>query len=333
LKWVIKYLLLVLLLLVISNYVYVFTGLYERDVKICNGELIYRIDTLSEKKAILFFSESSNFTTSKKDSSTESISDIVSRIRGRNDLEAINQAASHAGTYKIMLQRIKGKKTKTVVIPVNMRSFGYNFIEADLETNLSRTNIIYTEYPPIVKKFMLAFKIYDNKENFKRRRIIAWHYKHDILFSDLKKFQTVKKWDAFMFSQGHLKSNGERDPEKCALACHFIKNYAFVIDQENKRIKDLDAICDFCKRNHITVIFDLLPENLELAKKLCGNDLIYLMDKNRIFLKERYSSKTLFIDNLDILPDSIFIDRQWPTEHYTYEGRKKIAITIAKELQ
>jgi hypothetical protein len=318
---------------VLANYAYVFSGLYAKDIKICNGELIYRIDSLSDQKDVLFLSESSNFTTAKGDSSLESISDIINRIRGKNDLAAIDQAASHAGTYLAMIKRIKNKRVKTIVFPVNMRSFGINFIESDLETNLSRTNVIYTDHSPIIKKFMLAFKVYDHKEEFQRTRIQKWHYKYDILFTQEGKYPTVKKWDAFMFSKGHLKANGERDPEKCALACHFIKNYAFIIKENNPRIKDLDAIVDFCKENNIKPVFNLLPDNFELAQELCGSNLITLMNNNRDFLKKRYSSKTVFIDNFSILPDSVFIDRHWPTEHYTYEGRKKVAINIAKALK
>ena len=77
---------------------------------------------------------------------------------------------------------------------------------------------------------------------------------------------------------------------------------------------------------------NLLPENIDKAKELCGNDLIYLMKQNVSYLEKRYGDKICFVDNLDMLRDSCFIDREWPTEHYNFYGRDQIAIRIAKVL-
>ena len=66
-----------LTLLVLANYTYEHSGLYAKDIKACDGELLYVIDSLSTKKEVIYFSESSNFTTLPNDSSKESISEII----------------------------------------------------------------------------------------------------------------------------------------------------------------------------------------------------------------------------------------------------------------
>ncbi|MBA3705713.1 MAG: hypothetical protein H0W84_07365 [Bacteroidetes bacterium] len=330
---VIKYFIILCAVIVAANYVYIKSGLYEKDIKKCDGEFIFTIDSLSEVKEILYFAESSNFTTAKGDSSLESISEILNRKLLENNIGTINQAASHAGTYKKLIYRLKNKKVKTLIITMNLRSFGINWIESKLETNLSRTNIIYSGYPPLFKKFLLSFKGYDHKESFQRDRIVKRHYKDDILFEQKGKFKSIRDWDSHMFSEGHKTKEGIRDAEKCELSSHFIKNYAFIIKENNPRVQDFDDIINFCRTNRIKVVLNLLSENYIKAKELCGEDLYALMKLNASFLTERYKNKTLFINNLTLLKDSNFIDRLWPTEHYNYEGRNKIASNIANQIQ
>lgn len=328
-----KYTITLVIIVITANIIYVYSGLYKKDIHTCDGELIYKLDSLSVTNNILYFAESSNFTTAVGDSSTKSISELLNRNIGHGNIFAINKSASHAGVYKKLIYRLKNKKTKILILTMNLRSFGINWIESKLETNLSKTNIIYSNYPPILKKFMLSFKAYDHKELFQRERIIKSHYKNDILFSEKNKFPTIKKWDAFMFDKGHILANGQRDAQKCELACHFIKNFAFNISEDNPRVNDFDDIVDFCEQNNIKIILNLLAENFEKAKELCGDDLVFLMNKNIAFLKNRYDSKCIFVDNSALLKDSNFIDRFWPTEHYNYEGRKRIAENIASAIR
>lgn len=322
-----------LIIVIIANYIYKYSGLYSQDIIKCNANLVSRIDSIKNTKSILYFAESSNFTYGKDEISHESISEILSDILKTNELSAINRPASHSGNYSKMINRLKGSKVKTIIVTMNLRSFGINWIESKLETNLSRENIFYSNYPPIFQKFLISFKGYDNKQTFERERIIKKHYKYDLLFNEKGKFKNVKDWDAFMFSKGHLNENGERDVSKCELSCHFIKNYAFIINENNPRVKDFDEIVLFCKTNNINLVINLLPENVEKAKNLCGSDLISLMEKNVKFLENRYSKESIFVNSLKLVSDSFFIDKMWPTEHYLYPGRIAVARNIAEKIK
>lgn len=308
--------------------------MYDSDIKMCNAELIYKLDSSLDEKKILYFGESSNFTTSNTDSCKKSISELLDDYDKDYNIGTISKGAIHASTYYKLISRIPEKNTiKAIIVTVNLRSFGINWIESELETNLSRAEIIYATYPPVFKKFQLSFKWYDNVPFFKRKERIKWHYRHDTFSLVSKKFRTVRDWDKEVFNSGIPDADGKKDPVKTNVACHFIKNYAFVITGSNPRIHDLDNIIELCKKKKIRLIFNLLPENHEKATELCGEDLEILMRKNVSFLKERYKSKTIFIDNFSLLPDSCFIDKDWPTEHYDYFGRKEIVNTIDSALK
>ncbi|MBL7921045.1 MAG: hypothetical protein JNJ40_12065 [Bacteroidia bacterium] len=317
-----------------ANFCYIKTGLYDADIIKCNAELVYKIDYSLNDYNTLYLGESSNFTFSDRDSSKRSISELIDENDPNFKVLTISKGAIHAGTFKLFIKRIKNTSSiKNIILTVNLRSFGINWIESDLETNLSRANILYSDYPPILKKCMLSFKAYDNQELFKRKETIKSHYKNDRFKLQTLKYESVRDWDKEMFNKGILDVNGNKDQEKTDIACHFIKNYAFVINENNPRIKDLDDIVLYCRENDLNLIFNILPENYERATALCGKDLETLMRNNVGFIQKRYGSKTILINNFDLLKDSCFIDRSWPTEHYIYFGRKAIADRVSEELK
>jgi hypothetical protein len=334
LKKVILYIIVFIAVAFAADFCYVKFGLYDVDIIKCNAELIYKIDSSLNNHNTLYLGESSNFTVSEKDSSKKSISELIEENDPQYKILTISKGAIHAGVFKLFIKRVKNTSSiKTVVLTVNLRSFGINWIESDLETNLSRANILYTNYPPILKKCMLSFKAYDNQELFKRKETIKSHYKNDKFKLPGLKYETVRDWDKELFNKGVLDANGSKNQEKTDIACHFIKNYAFVIDENNPRIKDLDEIVLYCHKNNFNLIFNILPENYERAIELCGKDLEVLMRNNVEFIKNRYESKTTLINNFDLLKDSCFIDRNWPTEHYVYFGRKTVSEKVNEQLQ
>ena len=331
-----KYVISVILLFFIglaANYTYVNLGLYDNDIKKCNAELIYRFDSINSKNEILYLGESSNFTASDADSSKKSIAELINALNRVYTVADISKGAIHGSTYKVLIKRITEKSTiKTVIVTLNLRSFGVNWIESDLETNLSRANILYSNHYPIIKKALLSFKAYDNQELFKRKASIKSHYRSDKFKLQTQKYECVYEWDKELYHNGILDKDGKKNQEKTDIACHFIKNYAFVIDEDNPRVKDFDDIVSYCKEHNISLIFHVLPENFERAAELCGNDLAVLMKTNTDYLKNRYQKEVVFIDNSSALKDSFFIDRQWPTEHYIFKGRYLIAKSISDQL-
>lgn len=318
--------------MLLADYLYRISGKFNKDIQVCGAELAMRADSLRNKSDVVYIAESSNFTSAESDTSKASISELTDSYCEGIKITALNKAASHLGNYKYLVYRLAKGNVKTIILTVNLRSFGVNWIESKLETNLSRTNIFYYQIPAVFKKLMLSFKLYDNVEEFKREKRIKKHYKNSTFQLPSGKFKNVREWDGYMFSKGHFLSDGNRDVAKCELSCHFIKNYAFEITEDNPRLKDLDDITTFCNNNNIRLVLNLLPENTELADSLCGNDLLTLMRNNAKLLEDRFSKKTIFVNNLELLKDSNFIDRNWPTEHYNLAGRGAIARKISEKL-
>jgi len=320
-------------IVLLADQAYVRLGLYHDDIKTCNAELLYQLDSLKNTATVLYFGESSNFTAAGQDSSKHSISEILAEMHPEQSIRGISKGAIHASTFKALINRIDAPSTvKTVIVTMNLRSFGINWIESELETNLSRAEILYSNYPPVLKKFLLTFKAYDNTPLFKRNDIIRSHYKGDKFKLSNQEFTSVYEWDKQMYDKGLPDAHGNKDPEKTNIACHFIKNYAFVIDENNPRVRDFDAIVALCREKNLNLIFHVLPENHERAVELCGTDLDELMRQNVTFLKNRYGKASFFISNYDLLPDSVFIDREWPTEHYSFSGRYSVARRISESL-
>ena len=126
---------------------------------------------------------------------------------------------------------------------------------------------------------------------------------------------------------------GDLNNPKRNLADHYIKNYAFVLDENNPRIIDFDEIVTICKSKNIKLAFNILGENIEHAEYLVDTDLTDLMIKNKIWLIDRYSKQNvIMVDNFDEIADSCFYERDFPTEHYSFNGREIIATNIAKEI-
>lgn len=319
-------------IVVLANLAYVQLGLYDSDIRTCNAGLLYRTDSLKRCSTALYFGESSNFTYADGDSSKLSIAELIAQQSGLK-LAAISQGAIHASTFRALIQRLDESSTvNTVIVTMNLRSFGINWIESDLETNLSRAEILYSAWPPVVKKFLLTFKAYDDTPLFKRKELIRSHYKNDRFKLPHQAYTSVRDWDKELFNKGLPDAGGNKDQQKTEIACHFVKNYAFVIDEDNPRIKDFDAIVALCKEKNLKLVFHVLPENHQRAAELCGPDLSGLMENNVRFLEKRYGKASVFIDNYKLLPDSIFIDRSWPTEHYRFAGRRAVAKTIQSAL-
>lgn len=327
------YIALLILILTASNFCYTYFGFYSTDISKCGAELVHTFDSGVSKANVIYFGESSNFTYSETDSTKKSISELIADLNPNYKILTISKGAIHTSTYKTFIKKIPANSSiKAIILTVNLRSFGINWIESNLETNLSRANIIYSNHPPILKKFLLSFKAYDNKEPFKRKETIKFHYNHDKFTLRSKSFETVGDWDKFVFDKGIVDQAGNKDLKKTETACHFIKNYAFQLHENNPRIKDLDEIIEMCKIKNIQLIYHLLPENYERATELCGADLEILMSDNVRYLKKRFEKKVLFVDNFKLLNDNCFIDRDWPTEHYVYSGRALIAKKINEKL-
>lgn len=275
---------------------------------------------------ILYLSASSNFAAEDETGDARKISQFLyDYLPSKQRVEAINKPASHARSYRHYLNCLPDEATaETLIITMNLRSFGPDWMYSELETALEQANLFYNKRPPLLNRFLLSLKAYDNKSLAERQALRAEAWNRELLPFPVPK-NNVSNWCA------QEKWGDWRNPKR-QLADQFIKQYGFVIDEQHPRIADFDAIVQESENRNLYLLFHILPENLERADELVGNELLELMRSNAQWLSERYRGMGVtVIDNLALLGDQHFRDRDFPTEHYDQEGRRRIAASIAQQ--
>lgn len=273
---------------------------------------------------VIYVSESSNFSPdNSNDTNRRKLSQFISDFYPTLQFEAINQPAAHAGIYRALLDLFPDDaEVKTVVVAINLRSFNADWINSELETALQKSMTVYNHRPPLWNRFLVSLNAYDDTPLEERLERRAWHWDHDPLPYSAP-HHNVNAWCA------EEKWGDWRDPKR-QLADQFIKQYAFVLDENNPRIPDLDAIVEIANERNWNLCFSILAENMEKADSLVGDDLTNLMRSNTEWLKERYKQKGVTVlNNLEELPSEHFTDKDFPTEHYDEAGRKKLATNVA----
>ena len=299
------------------------------------SDLMNILPLKNEKPQILYLSESSNFSIHQNDTDTRKISEMLSSYRPDLKIHTAEKGALHAGIYKILLQQIpKNSSIETVVLTLNLRSFGADWIYSKLETSLQKKAILLKPGFPLINRILLSFKGYDIKTDKERERQVIQHWKNDRLNYNFE-YKNTREWDIGLNQKGILNTDGTISHEKTVLACHYVKSYAFDISNgSNVRIDDFDEIVEICSKRKWNLVMVLLAEDMEKANLLVGNDLIFLMNRNKEFLIKRYQSnpKVIVVDNLDNVPSKHFLDQNWTTEHYDQTGRSIIAKNIADSI-
>jgi hypothetical protein len=283
----------------------------------------------------IYFGESSNFHVVDPKKGRHSISIMLDSLLKDKKIGTVDKPGLHAGTYLAVLKNIPEEMPlKMIIVTMNLRSFDADWRYSVGENYLAKTKRLIAPNLPIVNRFLIALKDYDYKTDEQRHDQLIETWKKEKFYIPNFKYNDVIKWDSAMAWHTWLGKNPNLTEENIGLACHYIKNFAFKIDPKtNQRIKDFDEIVEIAKKRHIKIVFNLLAENMEEANKLVGKELIYLMENNRKFLINRYHRNgNLVVDNLYAIQDNHFVDRNWPTEHYTRAGKLIIAKNIQKVL-
>ena len=333
-KIIIKILMLVSVLTGL-NFVYNLTQ-YKSDL-LNKCEQIVELKNKQDSTDIFYFAESSNFNVRETDSIQNSISEITGFFFPSLKLTSINKPATHAGVYKIWLKNIdlEKNKPKAIVVTLNMRSFDAAWIHSKLETQLQESVVLVQPYPNIFNRFLLSLQAFDNKTDEQRDQDMQNDWKKtQLVFPFDFKYKTVRDWDVSYGQYGWDMPDGLPEKNKILLTCHYIKAYAFNLNENNPRVKDFDEIADWCNKNKINLYLNLLAENIEYADSLVGKELVFLMKQNRDYLVKRYSKNNcVVVDNLENINGLEFTDQTWTTEHYGYKGRMIIANNLADSLK
>ncbi len=316
-----------LLIAFLLNQVYRHTQL-PRDL--ARIDILDSVKLAATRHTILYFAESSNFSYSHQDTDQRRISDFVADYYPGQTVGVVNKGALHAGVYIELLKQIpENSPVNTIIVTMNLRSFGPDWIHSKLESLLQRDLVMLQDRPPLLNRFFLGLKAYDNKSEYKRHLLVKKEWDRPLTeLPGQRTPKTVSEWSGGILD-GQI--NPHLDSASRSLAATYIRNFAFTIDTiTNPRIKDFDAIAEYARHRGWNLVFNLLSENTAQAATLAGSELSGIMKRNRDLLVKRYQRKGAIVaDNLETVDDKDFIDRTWPTEHYTENGRKAVAHQVA----
>lgn len=332
-KYIIIRIALVAAFLFAANKVYVLL-FWKADIS-AHAPLLENIMELDPEADAIYFGESSNFHTPKPRTSLVRISNLIDDLLPRIQIYTLDHAGVHAGTYYSLIKNISEEsRVRFFIITLNLRSFGADWRYSKGENYLLKTSRMLEPNLPVLNKFFISLKHYDYRTDEERNRQLKHAWRTEKFTIPHFEYDNVIQWDSAMAWHTWLHENPRLTKENIPLACHYIKNFAFAIDTlTNERIRDFDKIMEWTAKRNIKVILNLMGENVEEAQKLAGRELFYLFEKNRNLLIERYERKgALVVDNLYSIPDSCFVDRNWPTEHYNLQGKKIIAARVRDKI-
>jgi len=309
---------------------------YEEDLD-KYAQMFLDVGQMEDSCEVLYFGESSNFSYHPtRDTLEDRISDFISYHFPERKFGTINHAAYHAGLYVPLIERIdENSAVKTVIVTMNLRTLDQAVRYSELESAMQQEKVMFSGHPPLLKRTFLTLNFFDNRSALDRDKLKWEEWTHDVLSSEVDSISfphpTIRSWcEQVKFP---LPDGGE-DMSKRALADHYIKAYAFRIDESNPRIDDFDEIVETCREKDIKVVFNLLAENVEYADSLVGDNLVWLMRVNRDYLVERYTTEnSIVVDNLEAVGGFHFTDQNWTTEHYDQVGRQIIARNVADAMK
>jgi hypothetical protein len=334
-KYLIRFLVFISIL-VVSNYIYKYTQWPKDQTEHAN--LLDSLNNVSSITDILYLSSSSNYFCPKSDTSKKWISEYLNDFYPKKRVNAIHKGYMHAGVFLSILQNIpETSPIETIIISVNLRSFGAYWIYSDVETSYSSQMLMMNyNYPVLLRRFLLSLDYYDNKSKEERKQqFLKALESNTFRYTDEGfPYKNAINWDTTLAQSGkYLNPDGSWDLPKSEYACNLVKAFAFELDSLNSRITDLDKIVKYCNKRNWNLLFHILPEDIGNTGVLIGDDLNRFISNSSKFVFDRYKSQGVnIINNYNILDESFFYET-YPTEHYIAHGKFVIAKSIAQQLK
>jgi hypothetical protein len=306
-----------------ANFWYVNSGLYRQE-RAKFSPMAAKLDTAFLNGDVVYLGESSNTSFNPwTDTFGYSVSEFLQMYLPQNRVRGVSHDGYHVGLFSQMLGLMPEHWSnrgvdpldsfaakKTVVITVNMRSFGPSAMFNGNEASNQQEAIFYTRRLALLNRVFVSLHHYDNRDSREMERAkTQWFRTKDLrlqggvgqhygsthggpgLQSGGEQWfyhKTVKWWLRDLQRQ-FAPVSGDADLARVMpMAEAYLKEFAFLTDEENPRVKALDAIVEKCKREEVNVVFVLLMPNFDHANRLFGKELTLLMDENMDFLRKRF---------------------------------------------
>jgi len=351
LKWFGSRLIIIAAFLFLLNFIYS-RYFFDADIKKFS-RVKPNIEDAFKNAEIVYLGESSNTSFNPwTDTLSQSISDFIQLYLPDSSIKAITHEGYHPGLFRQMLNLIpvdpSARKVNTIILGVNMRTCGPSAIHSGNEASNQREALFYSHRPPLLSRIFMGLHFYDSKGESERTRMkFQWWRTQPI---NKESFSNLKYNTAFEWITDLDKLYGDSIPEEIKhMASAYVKEFAFILNDDNERVRDLKSIVDLCNEKNIKLLFHILPPNRFHASMLFSHyegelmimdtTLTQIMDYNYEFLKAKFKNWGVpFVDNYRLKSaegenkGGRFTDQWYPTEHYDAVIRRDIAETIAAEL-
>ena len=354
-----------------ANFWYVNSGLYLKE-RAKFSPVAAKLDSAFLYGDVVYLGESSNTSFNPwTDTLGYSVSEFLQMYLPQNRVRGVSHDGYHVGLFSQMLglmpEHWVNSGRKTVVITVNMRSFGPSAMFNGNEASNQQEAIFYSHRMALLNRVFVSLHHYDSRDSREMERAkTQWfrtrdlrldnstngrHYgiTHGDLVSkgeECYRHNTVKWWLRDLQRQ-FAPVSGDADLARVMpMAEAYLKEFAFLLDEENPRVQALDAIVSECKREQVNVVFVLLMPNFDHAHRLFGEELTQLMDYNMDFLRKRFAGwekeykqgdfKVGYVDVQRLYGDwaggQHYTDQWYPTEHVDAHIRQFIAQKTAEKI-
>jgi hypothetical protein len=296
-----------------AKFWYVSSGLYKKE-RLKFSPMAAKLDSAFGNGDVVYLGESSNTSFNPwTDTFGYSVSEFLQMYLPQNRVRGVSHDGYHVGLFSQMLglmpEHWADSGRKTVVITVNMRSFGPSAMFNGNEASNQQEGIFYTRRMALLNRVYVSLHHYDSRDAREMERAkTQWfrtkdlrlnggtgnHYgnTHGDLVSkgeECYRHNTVKWWLRDLQRQ-FAPVSGDADLARVMpMAEAYLKEFAFLLDEENPRVQALDAIVAKCKQEQVNVLFVLLIPNYDHAHRLFGQELTQLMDYNMNFLRKRFA--------------------------------------------
>ena len=368
-----------------ANFWYVSSGLYRQE-RAKFSPMAAKLDSAFGNGDVVYLGESSNTSFNPwTDTFGYSVSEFLQMYLPQNRVRGVSHDGYHVGLFSQMLGLMPedwaDSGRKTVVITVNMRSFGPSAMFNGNEASNQQEAIFYSHRTALLNRVYVSLHHYDNRDSREMERAkTQWFRTRDLRIgggaqrSDSHRvsnnsegnhyglthkgpgsesagekwfYHNTVKWWLRDLQRQYAPVSGEADLARVMpMAEAYLKEFAFLLDEENPRVQALDAIVAKCKQEQVNVVFVLLMPNFDHANRLFGEELTQLMDYNMDFLRKRFAGwekeynkgdfKVGYVDVQRLYGDwaggQHYTDQWYPTEHVDAHVRRFIAQKTAEKI-
>jgi hypothetical protein len=356
----------------VANIWYVSSGLYKKE-RVKFSPVAGKLDSAFLYGDVVYLGESSNTSFNPwTDTFGYSVSEFLQMYLPQNRVRGVSHDGYHVGLFSQMLglmpEHWADSGRKTVVITVNMRSFGPSAMFNGNEASNQQEAIFYSHRTALLNRVFVSLHHYDSRDAREMERAkTQWFRTKDLRLNgsagnhygnthgdgglkpegEVWYYHNTVKWWLRDLQRQFAPVSGDADLARVMpMAEAYLKEFAFLLDEENPRVQALDAIVSKCKREQVNVVFVLLIPNYDHANRLFGAELTQLMDYNMDFLRKRFAGwekeynkgdfKVGYVDVPRAYGDwaggQHYTDQWYPTEHVDAHIRQFIAKKTAEKI-